>query len=379
MESMFRNADELITLDISNFDTSKVTDMSYSFSGCSSLKNLYYLSNLNSPSVINREGIFEGCYELFGNDSDYQAGYNGTNSTEDISIVLLGFNMYNLNNSRITFNIYFFSFENFEFPQIFNFTAIITYNSILRVLDNENNQKNVKCEKQEVENENKLKYKCAIDTNNTNIKNILLNNDINFEGNNINLIISPLASEYMNNLQDVPTAYDTLFDGANIFLMQKSKTNQDGKLFNISGIMEEDPHFEINKNITLNAKSDSEKKEINCRIIDITLQSYTLNCRLDNNIKYDLNNSLSVINDDILLITFEDKSNIIDNTNTNQLYHSIYRKKKSGLNAGSIIAIILVTVIALASVIAIIIFLKRKNNNKIVSDVSASKIDLKIK
>ncbi len=183
----------------------------------------------------------------------------------------------------------------------------------------------------------------------------------------------------MNNLQDVPTAYDTLFDGANIFLMQKSKTNQDGKLFNISGIMEEDPHFEINKNITLNAKSDSEKKEINCRIIDITLQSYTLNCRLDNNIKYDLNNSLSVINDDILLITFEDKSNIIDNTNTNQLYHSIYRKKKSGLNAGSIIAIILVTVIALASVIAIIIFLKRKNNNKIVSDVSASKIDLKIK
>ena len=92
-----------------------------------------------------------------------------------------------------------------------------------------------------------------------------------------------------------------------------------------------------------------------------------------------MNNSLSVINDDILLITFEDKSNIIDNTNTNQLYHSIYRKKKSGLNAGSIIAIILVTVIALASVIAIIIFLKRKNNNKIVSDVSASKIDLKIK
>ena len=374
MNSMFRNAQNLISLDISNFDTSKVTDMGYLFSGCSSLKNLYYLSVLDSSSVIVKTGMFDGCTQLFGPDNqDYQSGYN---NSEVNTIVLLGFNMYSLINSRINFNIYFFSLEYFEFPQLLNFTSIITYNSILRILDDENN---VNCQKQEIEEENQSKYKCIIDITKSDIKNILLKNDINFQSENIDLVISPLATEYMNNLQNLPKEYDNLFNGSNIFLLEKSILNQNGNLFNISGIMNDDPYFEVNKNITLIAypENEQEKREINCIIFDNTSERYILNCRLDENIKYDLNNSISLIDKDILLITFENKSSIIynnnnNNTNSSQYHYRMYSKKNSGLNTGAIIAIILVPIIALALIISTMIFLKRKSNNKIVSDISSS-------
>ena len=274
MNSMFRNGIQVVTIDISNFDTSKVTNMGYLFANCGALKNVYYLSRLDSVSVTNRIGMFDGCTSLFGPDnSDYQESYN---NTENIAIVLLGFSNYTLIDLRITFNIYFFALVDYDFPQLLNFTSVITYNSILRLLENENE---VNCEKQEVVNANKLKYKCAIDAKNSNIKSIVLNNDINFEGMNSDLIISPLASEYMNNIGNLPNQYNNLFENADIYLLQKSTLNQNEKVFNITGLMEEDPNFEVNKNITLITKTDSEQdnNEINCRILDTTLEKYTLN------------------------------------------------------------------------------------------------------
>ena len=138
----------------------------------------------------------------------------------------------------------------------------------------------------------------------------------------------------------------------------------------------------MNKNITLNANPESEEEtgEINCIIIDNNLERYTLNCRLDNKIKYDLNNSLSIIDKSILLIIFEDRSIIIDNTNSDSNhFYKAYSKKNSGLNAGIIITIILVIVIVLALLISIIIFLKRKNNNKIGPNSSLSAIKINSK
>ena len=63
MTGMFDNCTSLTSLDISNFDTSKATDMSWMFSGCTSLTSLN-LNNLNTSSVINIEGMFEGCRKL---------------------------------------------------------------------------------------------------------------------------------------------------------------------------------------------------------------------------------------------------------------------------------------------------------------------------
>ena len=55
---MFNGCCKLNELDLSNFNTSNVTDMSYMFQRCTSLENLN-ISNFNMDKVKNTNGMFE--------------------------------------------------------------------------------------------------------------------------------------------------------------------------------------------------------------------------------------------------------------------------------------------------------------------------------
>ena len=63
MGSMFPNCYTLSSLNISNFDTSKVTDMSFMFSDCKELNSLN-LSNFDTSNVINMKNMFSDCSKL---------------------------------------------------------------------------------------------------------------------------------------------------------------------------------------------------------------------------------------------------------------------------------------------------------------------------
>ena len=63
MGCMFYNCSSLIELDLSNFNTSNVTDMSFMFLKCSSLIELD-LSNFNTSNVTDMSGMFRYCYAL---------------------------------------------------------------------------------------------------------------------------------------------------------------------------------------------------------------------------------------------------------------------------------------------------------------------------
>ena len=63
MSQMFLNCLSLISLDLSNFDTSKVTTMHMMVEGCKSLKSLD-LSNFNTSRVIYMREMFAICNEL---------------------------------------------------------------------------------------------------------------------------------------------------------------------------------------------------------------------------------------------------------------------------------------------------------------------------
>ena len=63
MNSMFRNMSSLISLNLSNFDTSRVTNMSYMFFNTSSL-TLLNLSNFDTSKVTNMDSIFRGMTNL---------------------------------------------------------------------------------------------------------------------------------------------------------------------------------------------------------------------------------------------------------------------------------------------------------------------------
>ena len=63
MRSMFYNCSSLSSLDLSNFDTSKVTDMAYMFNGCISLTSLN-ITNFDTSNVQSMNFMFRYCEQL---------------------------------------------------------------------------------------------------------------------------------------------------------------------------------------------------------------------------------------------------------------------------------------------------------------------------
>ena len=62
---MFYDCDRLINIDLTKFDTSNVTNMSYMFSGCGAIVNSTFdISNLNTKNVTDMSYMFAYCKEL---------------------------------------------------------------------------------------------------------------------------------------------------------------------------------------------------------------------------------------------------------------------------------------------------------------------------
>ena len=238
---------------------------------------------------------------------------------EETSIVLFGFSNYQLINNEISFYIYFISVKNFLFSQTMKFHVLINNNSNLRLLQNYL----VDCNK--ITNDYiKDKYLCKVEVTNSDIKRIECLKDFNFiSQDNVKVIgITPIAQRYIDNLQNIEDK--DLFD-YNIYILNNSIYNKyDNNLFNISGIISEPkPNFGlIDLVLIINGKSDNEtiiEEEANCKIVEIKDLNYTLNCFSKENIYYDLQSSVSFIdNDNILLINFDNNTNstlIIENEN----------------------------------------------------------------
>ena len=64
MKAMFQECNELEYLDLFNFDTSNVTDMSYMFNKCNKLKKIIGINNFNINNVDNMDKIFHKCTKL---------------------------------------------------------------------------------------------------------------------------------------------------------------------------------------------------------------------------------------------------------------------------------------------------------------------------
>ena len=99
------------------------------------------------------------------------------------------------------------------------------------------------------------------------------------------------------------------------------------------------------------------------KISDNTTNKYTLSCALDANDKYELDNSISIIDNDTLLIDFDDNPSKIE-YNITLSPKKLYYRKKSGITAGGILVIILIPIVALGLIIGIIYFIKNKERKK---------------
>ena len=95
MSSMFDYCNSLTTLDVSNFDTSNVTDMSNMFYNCNSLTSLD-VSNWDTSNVISMDWMFSECNSLttvtgiidMSKVSSYTSMLSNTSKLQSINIKL---------------------------------------------------------------------------------------------------------------------------------------------------------------------------------------------------------------------------------------------------------------------------------------------------
>ena len=105
MSNMFGNCSSLNSLNVSNFNTSKVTDMSYMFYSCGKLTTLD-ISNWDTSNVTNMNNMFSNCTNLEKVDgylsfksfssstmsNNYLFGYSKNTSIKKISFKDIGYN-----------------------------------------------------------------------------------------------------------------------------------------------------------------------------------------------------------------------------------------------------------------------------------------------
>ena len=118
MNSMFRNMSSLISLDLSNFDTSKVTNMSYMFFNTSSLA-LLNLSNFDTSQVMNMDSIFRRMTNLTTIDL---SNFDTSKVTDMSSMFSDMHNLTTLNLSK--FNTSKVAYMNLMFSDMHNLTAL---------------------------------------------------------------------------------------------------------------------------------------------------------------------------------------------------------------------------------------------------------------
>ena len=64
MEGMFQDCAEIESLDLSNFDTSNVTNMAFLFNNCNNLKEIKGLDQFKTNRVTDIKSMFQSCYNL---------------------------------------------------------------------------------------------------------------------------------------------------------------------------------------------------------------------------------------------------------------------------------------------------------------------------
>ena len=108
-EDMFSDLTNLIEVDLSNFDGTKITTMNYMFCDCTNLESVNF-TNLKTPSLIDMGGLFIGCESLKSADLSHLDTSSVINMGSIFSgcTSLTSVNLSNLVTSKVTIMSYLF-------------------------------------------------------------------------------------------------------------------------------------------------------------------------------------------------------------------------------------------------------------------------------
>ena len=212
-------------------------------------------------------------------------------------------------------------------------------------------------------------YTCTVQIQILNIKQVKIIPGYNFTSQNVDIVgVSPFAHTFMDNIQNVGEG-ETDFSKVAIYILEHSKVEKyDNLLFNISGMINgTKPNFTfIDLSLKINAliEDNYEDLEVNCTIIDINDNNYTLNCGGKKDVLYDLQGAVSITNNELLVINFDNDTNSEVIFNSFKKYYKLFSlKKNGGLTAGAIVGIIVPFVAVLSAVIILMIYDRRRKND----------------
>ena len=423
---MFAECTSLNYLDISDFDMVNCNDYKDMFLNDNNLRYINWLNLTNTKIIselfsnnknlyiclkentITNRNINYCCYynlendicentnppPIYGNRNSEPSTSTNITSTVDIlqtvinsptkiidesdetTIVLLGFSHFNHNLGLISFYIYFACTSGSFYSEGLKFPVEISSRRLLRELkDYESN-----CTLIDEQLTDNIAYSCKVKAEVKNLKNLKIIEQFEFSSQKIKVSISPLAKKYMNNIQEVGDKFNYLLDSS-LFILSHSIITKDKSLyFNISGIISnKKPKFEkieLSLNAMTEVENGNNETELNCCIVEIINNNYTLQCEGENNVIYNLNNAISIIEKEILIISFNNNTNnkivfeLNDNTKSNS--NLSLSKKKSNFNAGILVAIIVPLVLVFVALVFALIYLRKRNTKK--ESVSSSDI-----
>ena len=280
------------------------------------------------------------------------------NIQEDSGVVLVGVSHFNFIEQIIRFIIYFSFNEIFSGSSTVKLQVELTTKRVLRVLQTQE----AECELVDKEKGDLYAYLCEVQTTSSqNIKNVKIVNKFEFSSLNHSVIasVSPIIEQYMDNIQEIENKLDFLMN-TTLYTLANPKIEQGEKqIFNISGVINDPkPKFEkvdLNLSVSVEYENKTEEKQLECSIIDIIENNYTLSCIGIKNTNFSLQNAMSVIEDETLIIRFgENENNKIlyySDENTKKYSIKFFNNKSGNIGAGGIIAIILACLFAVAALI----------------------------
>ena len=309
------------------------------------------------------------------------------NIQEEPGVTLVGLSHINIVEKIIRFFIYFSLNCLFAGSKRVRFPVELTTRRVLRVLQTQE----AVCELVDDGGKGDLyAYSCEVETTSIqsqSIKEIKIVNQFEFSSVNYTVVAStsPIIEQYLDNIQEVGNKFDFLINST-LYTLENSKIDLGEKqIFNISGIINgTKPKFEkvdLNLSVSVEYENKTEEKQLECSVIDIIENNYTLSCVGIKNTNFSLKNAMSVIEDEILIIKFG------ENENSTILYYSdetenrysikFFNNKSGGIGAGGIIAIILACLAAVAAFIAVYCCMKKESKKpKSIQESTMSKLKI---
>ena len=372
MSGIFNNLISLKILDISNFNMEKVNDYNNIFYNLTELRyiNIYNYKNeknkticntfknnenlivcQNEKIILNPNFIYKCCnfdiendncnnLQIKTNTSSFielnseksknikwakqkpnlknQKAINNNFLTyrkindEKIGIIILGFDYYDIINLTLSIDYYFVSTNNNIDFKYLKFSCLIKYNnSISGIISYQT--KEVNCVFENTMINNKYKIPCYVKLDNTSFMTIeAIHESFIFEPDNFEIVgISPIVYFYNHTIiENLRSSNKSVYILDHSLYSKKSKNS---KYFNISGIIKES-----NPNITYNdlilyvndLEIEDNANELNCSIINVNENNYTLICQEIEPLNISLQSAISFINEngDILLIKLDENT-----------------------------------------------------------------------